>query len=366
MPTNYVTLDLFTWQEQGALKLSPKFQRRSIWKPAARSYLMDTMLRGFPVPPIHIRLLHDPKRGPLREVIDGQQRLRALFDFIAGKYRLSRQLQPEWANKTFLQLSAEDRSRIEMYKFHVFQYQGVDDATILEIFARINTYSVALNRQELRNGRFFGYFKRTVYELALEYLQAWRGLSVFSEAAIARMHEAELVGELLVMQLDGLQDKKVSLDDFYAHLDEAWGDEEFTWETRKQVKPRQWLSQAEAADRFRKTMSNIMESVGDVVADSEFSRAPLFYSLYGAVYHRLYGLPGFDRSTPKAALNIDAQRRLRDATEGLSALLSDDMNESDLSGWRKDFVVAAARQTDNLGPRRQRLQAIWDQADLGA
>lgn len=105
-PTNYVTLDLLSWQEQGALVLSPKFQRRgAVWKPAARSYFIDTLLRGFPVPLIHIRLTTDIRRGAIREVVDGQQRLRTLFDFIGGKFRLGRQLQADWANKTYSQLS---------------------------------------------------------------------------------------------------------------------------------------------------------------------------------------------------------------------------------------------------------------------
>src|SRR5699024_10416368 len=90
--TVYVALDLLTWKEQGVLVLSPKFQRRNVWKTGARSFFMDTILRGYPVPPLHLRLERNPKRGMVRDVIDGQQRLRALFDFIEGKYKLSSQL----------------------------------------------------------------------------------------------------------------------------------------------------------------------------------------------------------------------------------------------------------------------------------
>ena len=45
---------------------------------------------------------------------------------------------------------------------------------VLEVFARLNTYSVALNKQELRNGRFFGLFKQSMYQLAYEHLEFWR------------------------------------------------------------------------------------------------------------------------------------------------------------------------------------------------
>jgi hypothetical protein len=364
--TNYVTFDLLSWQEQGVLTLSPKFQRRSVWKPVAKSYFIDTLLRGFPAPPIHIRLTTDFKRGAVREVVDGQQRLRSVFDFIAGKFRIGRQIQGDWSNKTYTQLSDQQRNQLLGYKFQIYQYQDIDDRTVLEIFARINTYSVALNAQELRNGRYFGYFKTTVYSLGLDYLQLWKSMGLFSDSSIARMNEAELVSELLVAQLDGLQDKKASLDDFYSHLEDEWADEPVSWIWRKSEKPTQWLSRQRCEDRFRKTMDSIQDAVGEILPLSEFSRVPLFYSLYNAVYHRLYGLPGFARPTPAHALDLDSRLRLREVVEQLSELVADKTPPDDLRGWRRDFIIAAARQTDNIGPRRRRLEIIWDRAELGA
>lgn len=363
-PTNYVTLDLVHWHEQGSLRLSPKFQRRPVWKAAARSYLIDTILRGFPVPPLHIRLSENDSGGVLRDVIDGQQRLHALFDFYEGNLRLSRSLDAPWAGQTFAQLSEDLQSRLKLYKFHVFQYQGVDDATILQIFARINTYSVALNGQELRNGKWFGDFKQSAYSLALEYLTFWRDNRVFSEGAIARMQEAELVSELLVLQLDGIQDKKTSLNSFYAGLDSDWGDEPHTFKFRKEEKPDTWLSRRESEKRFRAVMDEIAEALGTVLAKSEFRRAPLFYSLYAVVYHRLYGIPRWDTATPRRPLTSSQRDSLRLAVGDLSDLLKES-SEDDLRGWQRDFLVAAARQTDNVVPRATRLKTLWEQADLG-
>jgi Protein of unknown function DUF262 len=364
-PTNYVTLDLLAWQEQGNLVLSPKFQRRAVWKQIAKSYFVDTLLRGFPVPPFHVRLVASPStRSATREVVDGQQRLRALFDFIEGKYRLSTQLEATWAGRTYEELEPEEQERLRLYDFNVYQYQNVDDKTILEIFARINTYSVALNRQELRNGKYFGQFKQAVYLLAFAHLQFWRDHKIFTESAIARMQEAELVSELLVLQLDGLQDKKGSLDDFYAHLDDEWPDEPKRWKVRSLERPGSWLSRKEAQRRFETTIGSLNESIGDLIADSAFSRIPLFYTAYAAVYHRLFGVPAFERPTLARKLDRDAVLRLRATVELLSELLSEQSATDDFSGWKRDFVVAAARQTDNLGPRRARLEVLWDRAEL--
>jgi hypothetical protein len=362
MPTSYVALDLLTWHEQGSLTLSPKFQRRPVWQPAARSYFIDTLLRGYPVPPIHIRLISEPKKGAVREVVDGQQRMRALFDFIAGKFRLGRQTNAPWAGLTYSQLSASQQEALQMYKFYVYQYQNVTDQTILEIFSRINTYSVVLNKQELRNGRYFGYFKSTVYQLGLDYLNFWRSARIFTERAIARMQEAELTSELLILQLDGIQDKKISIDEFYLHLDDEWGEEPNTWSTRRGERPAQWLSRREAEQRFRNTIDALSAAVGDLLPESEFTRTPLFYTLYAVVYHRLYGLPGASESSPNKPLDGDSTIRLREAVEILSGIFSEDIPETDKTS--RDFIVASGRQTDNLAPRLRRFQILWGLARL--
>lgn len=363
--TVYVALDLLTWQQQGALVLSPKFQRRSVWRPGARSYFIDTMLRGFPVPPIHLRVAVDAKRGVIREVIDGQQRLRALFDFVSGKFRLPKQLDASWAGKGYDDLSAAEVNGLMEFRFQVYQYQNIDDAVVLEIFQRINTYSVPLSAQELRHGKYFGDFRQSVYDLAFQYLTFWRDGRIFTESGIARMLEAELVSELLIVQLDGIQDKKKSISEFYSHLDEDWAGVPQTWSTKSRDSvPRKWLSREVAEKRFKATMDEIADSVGATLSESEFRRVPLFYSLYSAVYHRLYGVPGVDLATPKRTLSRPARSRLLDTMEQLSGLVSDKPDLDDLSGWRRDFLVASARQTDNVAPRRDRLAILWERAEL--
>ena len=332
-PTNYVALDLLAWHEQGNLILSPKFQRRVVWQPAARSYFIDTLLRGFPVPPIHIRLINLPGRGAVREVVDGQQRLRTLFDFIAGKFRLGRQVDAPWAGQTYPQLSPKLQDALQMYKFYVYQYQNVTDQTILEIFARINTYSVVLNSQELRNGKYFGYFKSTVYQLGLDYLNFWRDARIFTERAIARMQEAELTSELLILQLDGIQDKKSSIDEFYSHLDDEWGDEPAPWTARRGSHPAQWLSRSETERRFRATVDTLTDAVGDILSSSEFSRTPLFYTLYGATYHRLFGIPGSQLGTPMTPLQSDSTIRLRETMRVIHKIISSEVDQ----GLTRDF-----------------------------
>ena len=51
----YSVNDFVEWDRQKQLELNPIFQRRSIWNDKAKSYLIDTILRGKPIPKIFIR-----------------------------------------------------------------------------------------------------------------------------------------------------------------------------------------------------------------------------------------------------------------------------------------------------------------------
>jgi hypothetical protein len=305
-------------------------------------------------------------KAAYREIIDGQQRLRAVFDFVRGRYRLSRTLEAPWAGMAFKDLQEADADRLMMYKFHAFQYDNVDDPTILEIFARINTYSVALSRQELRNGKYFGVFKSAMYELSREHLEFWRSSRLFSEVGIARMQEVEFVSELSILLMDGLQDKKASVDSFYANLDDEWNEDSITWTSGKLIRPALYLSRDETTKRFEAIILEISNSLGDVISGAEFARTPLFYSLFGAVAHRLYGLPGISLNTPRRPLDDNARLSLRAAVTRLSELVGDKESTDELTGWQRTFVHSSARQTDNLGPREERLTTLWNLANLSA
>jgi hypothetical protein len=135
----YTPYDFIEWREGGTLELTPKFQRRGVWTPAARSFFIDSLLRSMPVPPIYIRLTQAPEKNRvLRQVIDGQQRIASVLDFVDGKFRLSSVLPGDWAGKTFDQLSEEKKRSITEYTFATEIFRGLSDLQVLEIFAELS------------------------------------------------------------------------------------------------------------------------------------------------------------------------------------------------------------------------------------
>ncbi len=345
--SHHASQEFRDWNELGVLVITPKFQRREVWKTPARSYFIESLLCGIPIPPIFLRLGQSPeKKRVVREVIDGQQRLRAVLEFMEGKYALSKAV-TRYGGKRFADLAPEDQKKIETFTFLCEVFQQISDKDVLEVFARVNTYSVALNDQELRNGRYFGPFKKTAYALALDYLEFWRRHRIFSETSIARMLEVELTSELMVAILAGQQDKKKSISAFYEEYDEAF--------------PTQRLVRA----RFTQAADEITNTLGDDLKDSEFRRVPLFYTLFCVVLHRLSGLPGENFPSPKRGRFTDSERtQIKDAVLVLSDKLAAAKEGSTDSLSQRDqvFVTACLRQTDNIIPRKTRFEALYQQA----
>jgi hypothetical protein len=219
----YTPQDFLQWRELSSLELTPKFQRRGVWTAAARSFFIDTLLRQMPVPPIYIRIVQsEDRKRSVRQVIDGQQRISCVLDYLDGKLRLSRTLPGPWAGKSFEGLTANEKQQLTTYTLSSELFYGISDSEVLQIFSRLNTYSVPLNAQELRNGKYFGLFKQSVDDLAYEHLEFWRRQGIFSERSIARMLEVELTSELIIAQIEGMKDKKKSIYQVYAKYDDQY------------------------------------------------------------------------------------------------------------------------------------------------
>ena len=82
----FTVADFLSWQKEGSLNINPPFQRRFVWKPDAKSYFIDTVIKGLPAPIIYLRQHTDLRtQKTVREVVDGQQRLTALYAVVKGK-----------------------------------------------------------------------------------------------------------------------------------------------------------------------------------------------------------------------------------------------------------------------------------------
>ena len=264
-----------------------------------------------------------------REIVDGQQRVAAVLDFYRGNLRISRAHQP-WGGMRYQDLKKAEQEGFLSYEFSADLLVGASDADVLNVFARINSYSVPLNAQERRNAKFYGEFKQLAFRLGWEHLEFWKRHGILTDKVIARMREAELTSELLIGMLEGLQDKKKSIDRYY----ETW-DETF---------PKKNL----ATTRFREMIDVLEELVGGTLKKTKFSRPALFYSLFLAVYDLRWGLKR--EPVNHRAVALSRAKHVQKALQRLSNIIGMDTPPAKYAR----FVTACQRQTDNIDPRRIR------------
>ena len=140
---------------KGRLNVQPEFQRQFVWDEIKSSRLIESALLDIPIPIVYLSEEKDGKEN----VIDGQQRLTSFFSFIDGKFPDNKEFKlknlnvfTELNGKKFNQLSEELQDKITTYKIRVIKFKKESDGDLqFEIFARLNSGSVPLNDQELRN-----------------------------------------------------------------------------------------------------------------------------------------------------------------------------------------------------------------------
>jgi Protein of unknown function DUF262 len=204
----------------GSLDLSPTFQRRPVWSADQASYLIDTILSGLPFPEVYIRSHSAPSGETRYEVIDGQQRIRAILLFASNDLELSGELvATKWMGQSIDDLSDQEKSAFWDYKIVVRDVTGASDLEIRDLFKRLNIHSVVLNDQELRHARHSGHFIKAMEALADD--EWWLDTGIVNVRQIRRMEDVEFVSELFVALLGGPQDKKKTLDEYYDAFDSA-------------------------------------------------------------------------------------------------------------------------------------------------
>ena len=142
---------VFELYEEKLLETNPNFQRKPVWKENKRkSLLIESLMLRIPIPAFYFY----ENENSLFQVIDGQQRLITIFEFLQGKFKLSglEYIGDTCNKKNFFELD-------ERYKQRIYRTQlavNVLDArsphkVIYDIFRRINTGGISLTAQEMRN-----------------------------------------------------------------------------------------------------------------------------------------------------------------------------------------------------------------------
>ncbi|MHA7056447.1 DUF262 domain-containing protein [Aquimarina sp. M1] len=179
------------------IDLNPSYQRNFIWSTNDQSSLIDTMLKGYPLPNFFIYKKSDGQF----EMVDGQQRTTTIYNFVNGKVK---------STKEFGKITIQDieDDRIWEYRLPVVYLSDVKNLeTLNEFYVLINKKGKHLNIPEMNKADFYN---SRFLNLANELLshQEFIDLNLFTEASSKRMNDRSYVEELLAYLYEGITEKK--------------------------------------------------------------------------------------------------------------------------------------------------------------
>ena len=278
----------------GRLDLRPSFQRRPVWSDADKAFLVDTILRGYPVPEIYIYTYPGTDGSDVYAVVDGQQRLRACLEFMeTDKLSLTfdlNRLQPlytladtPWFGKTWSGLTPAERARFRAYKLITRELEDVGEEEIRHMFGRLNQGNYVLNNQELRYSMYQGGLLGVVEGLVER--PEWDHFRLFTALQRRRMLDSEYISELVIGYLHWPQNKKDDLDHYF----------------------RQYAAGFPFAQEVQNTFAKVLVELVELFPEPHFGKSRWyrksdFYTLFLAMARGRINLSQWDKSKLRSRL----------------------------------------------------------------
>lgn len=142
--------DLKTMYEKGKLSFDNAVQRSFVWKNTSKdnrmSMLIDSMMRGFPVPPMYCNCIFEDVKSKIYDFLDGKQRVTTIVKFLKDEFPLVNipTFEDEEGNEqdfnglVYSQLPEDVQDTIKTYSLTVYYYENMEQEDAEEMFRRLN------------------------------------------------------------------------------------------------------------------------------------------------------------------------------------------------------------------------------------
>lgn len=276
----YSINDFLQWDKNGELTMSPKYQRKYVWNEKAKSYLIDSIVRGLPIPQVFVRQKIDTQlSSTTREIIDGQQRLRTILGFFNNDFPIMKIHNKEFGGKYYRDFEEEDMLNFLDYQIPVELIKTQDDNIIYDMFMRVNTNSIVLNKQELRNAKYWGDLKVLAYNLSSTWRFFFTENKVIQDKDIIRMYDVEFVSRLLRIVIEGIKtDTPGVLDKFYA-----------SYESLENIE--------EVETQFNNAFKKLNHLFSNTLFDTRtFNKPNYIFTIFSFLIEDEYGIKNFEKT----------------------------------------------------------------------
>lgn len=325
--------------ESGVLTANQIYQRSAgLWPPSAKSYFIDTILNDYPFSSVYIHeRLNNKTNRILKDIVDGQQRLTTIVEFISNKFALSSSSKI-YRGQRFDHMDDEIKERILSYSVPVVTIFTPDQNEILEMFRRMNAFTVPLNPAEQRHSQWHGAFKWFVNGVADEFSPMFNRFTVLTQKQIVRMSDAEFITDLVDTAVRGIQHRQPSA------FTKLYKDNDDVFENVDEI-----------STKIYETLRFVAQNLADI-SGTFICKSYAFHSLISALIHNRWGIPNGDadlNSAPTGNFCADVYT----ATQGLLALSS--AHESkDEQGPYAPYVKACLKATNRKAQRTDRTRFL--------
>ncbi|MEM1042472.1 MAG: DUF262 domain-containing protein [Bacteroidota bacterium] len=328
--------------EEEKLVINRDYQRsHKVWPVKAKSYLIDTILLGFPVPKLSLYQKTDLRsRKTIKEIVDGQQRSMTIFEFSKDKFKITGD--SEFSGRNFSNLEEDQQAAFLEYQLSLDLFVGATMEQIRQVFRRINSYNVPLNRQELRHATFQGEFKWFIVRLVERYAQSLKDIGAFKESQLSRMKDANLLTEIIDAAENGIVSASdTKLDDFYKEHDKLF--------------------------ELKEEYASLVDRAFDYLLEwNEIHNSPVVkpYNLYTLFLALMHHMRPFDSLQEEYMVDepqvIDSGATLQSLSEVADVLSEPERADTDFN----DFTEANSKATNRIGPRKTRFKFLCSRIKL--
>ncbi len=306
------------------INTEPDFQRPPVWAMAQKQLLIDTIIRNYDVPKFYLRKTNS--RPDRYDVVDGQQRLRAIWEFREGKFRLPKDADPidgeMIAGLTYEQLPDEARTIFDIYPLDIVVLEETEEDEVRELFLRLQN-GTTLKAQEKRNA-YSGAMRHFVRSVA--------GHQFFSSVAFnnSRFTHDLVAAQLMCLELAGrpANIKNADLNRMYEH--------------HQSFDPR-----SPEARALHKTLDLLYEIFPEKTPELERYNVITLYCVM-AELHRNYVMSVIKPAMAQWFFDFESERRRQEAVppDGADSewvtykeKISHSTDSEDSIKWRLDFVL---------------------------
>lgn len=335
--TSFTVAEYCQQMTDRTITVNRNYQRsNAIWPAAARSFLIDSILCGFPIPKLSLYQKTDLRtRRTVKEIVDGQQRSQAILDFFNNELRIS--TKGDYLGLSYSKLDEAQQQEFLSYQLSVDVFVDATDADIRELFRRVNSYNVPLNPQEIRHATYQGKFKWFLLEMANQYSQVLKELGVLTESQMARMEDAKFIGDICVGLDDGIiSASEARIDKMYKKFD------------------KDFLSE----DRFKQLLQFSVDEVltyREVLGEGLTKRYQ-FYCLLLAFIHIRHPIEQLQAVYPSDGSGGTNTQSIRENLSRLAEAANTGVANGDPE--LQTFLAASAKTTDRKEQREVRFKAF--------